>query len=230
MKKIIFFSLLVAFALWALVYINSVREKERIESEKVTVVESQAASSLASFESVSSQSSSSSSSDFRLRILSEPEGATVFLDNDQVGQSPVEVIVPQESRKMKLSLEGYEDYERQVPAARDSEGDLVWKIQLRKSNAAPAIPIKFYSKELAPFSIQIKAVPLSDFSEKATDFVGFKPVFCRVKINEVFWVRVLAGPYPTKKKASQALTRLQKNYSDAFLSTKHKCLKDGEIK
>ncbi len=231
MKKIVFFSLLLALSLWALVYVSALKEKKRLDAEKVTVVESQAASSLTSYEAVSSQSSSSSaSSDFRLRVLTEPEGAEVYLDADKIGQAPVEVVVPQESRKMRLTLEGYEDYERQVPAARDSEGDLVWKIQLRKSNALPALPFKFYSREISPFSIQIKAIPLSEFSETEKKYEGLSPKFCRVKIKDSIWVRVLAGPYENKKKAQEALAQLQLQYAEAFVGTKHKCLKDGELK
>jgi hypothetical protein len=231
MKKIVFFSLLLALSLWALVYVSALKEKKRIDAEKVTVVESQAASSLASFEAVSSQNSSvSSAADFRLRVLTEPEGAEVFLDADKIGQAPIEVVVPQESRKMRLSLEGYEDYERQVPAARDSEGDLVWKIQLRKSNALPASPPKFYTREIAPFSIQIKAIPLSEFSESEASYEGLKPKFCRVRIKDAIWVRVIAGPYSSKKKAQDALAQVQLQYSEAFVGTKHKCLKDGEVK
>jgi len=227
MKKIVFFSILVALSLWALVYVNSIKEKKRIEAEKITVIESQAASSLSQSEMSSSQSSVASLSDFRLRVLTEPEGAEIFMDADSVGKTPLEVVVPAESKKMRLVLEGYEDYERQVPASRDSEGDLVWKIQLRKSGSQ--MPLSFYSKSISPFSVQIKAVPLAEFSEYQKDYEGLQPKFCRVKIKDAVWVRVLTGPYSNKKKANEALAEIKTKYVDAFLSAKHKCLKDGEL-
>lgn len=222
-----FFSILVALSLWALVYVSSVKEKKRIEAEKITVIESQAASSLAKADSSSSQSSVASVPDYRLRVLTEPEGAEIFMDAASVGKTPLEIVVPVESKKMRLSLEGYDDYERQVPAARDSEGDLVWKIQLRKSGSE--LPLSFYSKDIAPFSVQIKAVPLAEFKEYQKDYEGLQPKFCRVKIKEAIWVRVLTGPYSNKKKANDALAEIKTKYVDAFLSSKHKCLKDGEL-
>lgn len=227
MKKIVFFSVLVALSLWALVYVNSVKEKKRIEAEKVTVIESQAASSLPQAETSSSQSSAAIAPDYRLKVLTEPEGAEIYMDADKVGQAPLELLVPNETKKMRLVLAGYEDYERQVPAAKDSEGDLVWKIQLRKSN--PEVPLSFYSKDISPFSVQIKAVPLAEFSEYQKDYEGLQPKFCRVKIKDALWVRVLTGPYSNKKKANEALAEIKTKYVDAFISTKHKCLKDGEV-
>jgi hypothetical protein len=224
MKKIVFFSLLIGLSLWILAYVNSEKDKQRKEAEKVTIVESQAASSLPGIES---SSSSSVSADYRLRVLSEPEGADVYVDSEKVGQAPVEIPVPKESQKLKLTLSGYDDYERQIPAARDSEGDLVWKIQLKK--APPKEVVNFHTKEISPFSIQIKAVPLADFYDSEKDFEGIKPKFCRVSINDNTWVRVVTGPYKNKKLAGDALKQIKKKYADAFLGTKQKCLKDGEV-
>lgn len=223
MKKIVFFSLLVAVSVSVLIYVNSAKEKQRKKEEQVTVVESQAASSLPNVES---SSSSSVSADYRLRVLSEPEGAEVYVDLVKVGMAPVEIPVPKESQKLKLSLPGYDDYERQIPAAKDSEGDLVWKIQLKK--APPKEVVKFHTKEISPFSIQIKAVPLADFYDSEKDFEGINPKFCRVSINDNTWVRVVTGPYKNKKIAGDALKQIKKKYADAFLGAKQKCLKDGD--
>lgn len=224
MKKIVFFSVLVAISIWGLVYVNSEKEKQRKEEEKVTVVESQAASSLVTSES---SSNSSAPADYRLRVLSEPEGAEVYVDSVKVGQAPVEIPVPKESQKLRLSLVGYDDYERQIPAAKDSEGDLVWKIQLKK--APPREVVNFYTKEISPFSVQIKAVPLADFYDSEKDFEGVNPKFCRVSINNNTWVRVVTGPYKNKKQAGDALKQIKKKYADAFLATKQKCLKEGDV-
>ena len=239
MKKIVFFSLLIAASIWTLVYVAQKKEQIRKEESKPTVVESQtsssqSASSLASL----SQSSSlkSNAPDYRLRILSEPDGASVYLDNDNIGKAPFEMPIPSESRKIKLSMEGYEDYERQVPAAKDSEGDLVWKIQLKKIQAKKNI--LYYSKEISPFSVQIKAVPLSEFVSKyesvgevyeKLSIHGQKAKFCRVEIDQKVWVRVVLGPFATKAKAQVALKAIKEKHSDAFLSTKQKCLAEGEL-
>lgn len=225
MKKIVFFSLLIAISIWVLIYVNSEKEKQSKEDSKIMVVESQAASSLSDVNS--SQSSSSSSVDFRLKVLSEPPGAEVYVESEKVGQAPVEFPVPVDSKKLKLSLTGYDDYERQIPAAKDSEGDLVWKIQLKKS--PPKVVVNYYTKEVGPFSVQIKAVPLSDFYDSEESYSDLKAKFCRVKINDSMWVRVVTGPYKTKKMAAEALKKIKKKYADAFLSTKQKCLKDSEV-
>ncbi|MEZ4815216.1 MAG: PEGA domain-containing protein [Bdellovibrionota bacterium] len=173
-------------------------------------------------------SSSSSSADYRLRVLSEPVGAAVFVNNEKLGQTPVEVPVPVETQKMRLTMEGYESYERQIPAAKDSEGDLVWKIQLKKET--PKEKVEFYSREISPFSVQVKSVLLVDFSANKEDFPDINPKFCRVNIQGNNWVRVLLGPYSTKKKAQSQLVKIKKKYPDAFLSTKQDCLSDGEVK
>lgn len=227
MKKIVFFSLLLAVSLWILVYVSAEKEKKKKEDEKVTVVESKAASSLGDAELMDT-SSSSSSVDYRLRVLSEPVGADVYVNNEKLGQTPVEVAVPAETQKMRLVLKGYESYERQIPAAKDSEGDLVWKIQLKKDE--PKEQIEFYSQTISPFSIQIKSVLLIDFTAKKEDFPGLNPKFCRVNIQGNNWVRVLMGPYASKKKALVQLAKIKKVFPDAFLSTKHDCLSDGEVK
>jgi hypothetical protein len=226
MKKLIFFSLLIAASLGVIVYVAARKEKIKLEQAKPTVIESIASSSA----SMSSESSMAKPTvpDFRLRILSEPAGAEIFFDGESVGKTPFEVAVPGESRRMRLVLNGYDDYERQVPAARDSEGDLVWKIQLKKKQIKKAV--KFFMKEIAPFSVQIKAIPMSDFAESDENFDDVKNdlKFCRVVINskagEKIWVRVVAGPYSTKAKASAALSKIKVTHPDAFLSTKHKCI------
>lgn len=225
MKKIVFFSVLVALSLWILVYVSSEKEKQQKEDSKVTVVESQAASSLSGMDT--SPASSASSVDFRLKVLSEPAGADVFVDSEKIGQAPVELPIPSQSKKLKLSLEGFDDYERQIPALKDSEGDLVWKIQLKK--APPKEVVNYYTKEISPFSVQIKAVPLNDFSDSEKSFAEIKAKFCRVSINNSTWVRVVTGPYSNKKKANDALKQIKKKYADAFLSTKQKCLNDSEV-
>jgi len=223
MKKLIFFFLLIAFAIWMLVFVRHKKEEIKEQEAIPTVVESQAKSSLSANIGVDSSQSLSVAADFRLRILTEPPGADVYIDNEKVGQSPFEIAVPSQSKKLRLSLSGFEDYERQVPAAKDSEGDLVWKIQLKKNQKQSSI--QFYEKEISPFSIQAKAIPLSEFSdEDANEFKDIKAKFCRVQIEDKVWVRVIVGPYPSKKAALLSLKNVKTKHPDAFVSTKQKCL------
>ncbi len=219
MKKVLFFSLLLALSVWTLMFVIKKKETAQAESEKVTIIESKSAS-MSSVQT--SAPAEVAASDYRLRILSEPAGAAIWLESEQVGQTPLEIPVPADSKKLRLSLNGFEDYERQIPAAKDSEGDLVWKIQLKKD--VKPLSVSFYPKEIGPFSVQIKAVPLQEFSDADTAATDVNAKFCRVVVKDKAWVRVVLGPYKNKKLAQVTLKSIKAKHPQAFVATRHQCL------
>ena len=128
MKRIWALSFLMILSVGLLYFVS--QEKKKISSDKIP--QNYVASIPSSAPALSSISSSIPTQDFKLRVLSEPEGADVFIDSQRQGSTPYEFTIGAESQKLKLIADGYDDYERQVPAAKDAEGDLVWKIQLKR--------------------------------------------------------------------------------------------------
>lgn len=187
-------------------------------------------------ESVTAVSSSSLKGEtpveFRLRILSEPDGAEIFLDAQRAGVAPLEVTISEQSQKLKLSVEGYDDYERQVPAAKDAEGDLVWKIQLKKINSKKEQIEKakfvFKKQNLKGWLLQLKALSLSEFKpELLKNYQNLSEVkTCKVRIKNEEWVRVLVGPYAQKKTALKVLESLKTEWPETFLTQNQICLGD----
>jgi hypothetical protein len=215
--------ILLILSLGVIVYVSSERKKISQKKQVPLVIESQADFSPEESQ-VAAASTSPAENNFLLRVISEPEGAEVFVEGQLIGRAPVELPVPAESRKLRLVLEAFENYERQIPAAKDAEGDLIWKIQLKKAQGpAPLGEEVFYSKSFGPFSIQLKAVALAEFNAAVVE--EFKEYsFCRVLVNEQVWVRVLKGPYKTRAQAQQGLPKIKNQYADAFVATSHPCL------
>jgi hypothetical protein len=193
--------------------IDEGKNKELIESVSIN-------------DSSSSSSSSALSGDYRLRVLSEPEGAGVWVDDVRSGITPYEMPIPQEAKKIRLQANGYDTYTRQVPALRDAEGDLVWKIQLKKTGSKDdKLSEIFYKGTLKPFSIQLKAIPLLEFSPKnVKEFESKKAKFCKVELDGNIWVRILVGPFATKAKANSVLRTVHNQYREAFVTQKQTCI------
>lgn len=225
MKKNAIFIFILAFGTALFFYVQKERKKLALEKEKANVVENYAISgSKSSTSSVTSLETSAASS-FQLKILSEPEGAVVFVEEEKVGITPFDFVIPVESKKLRLESEGYEPYSRQIPGSKDAEGDLVWKIQLKKKAVSEKLPEKtFFKGTISSFLIQMKAVAFEDFkSDTVKAFEDENVKFCKVQIKDKIWVRVLKGPYPTKEKALKWLKSVKSDHPEAFITTKQKC-------
>lgn len=225
MKKNAIFLFILAFGVGLFFYIQKERKKSALEKEKENVVENYSVSGSKSSSSSLSPLESPPSSDFHLKILSEPEGAIVFIDDQKMGIAPFDVVIPAESKKLRLEIEGYEPFNRQIPASKDAEGDLVWKIQLKKKIIQEVVSEKiFFKGTLSSFLIQMKAIALEDFKMATVKMFEKENVkFCKVQVKDKIWVRVLKGPYPTKEKALKWLKSVKDDYPEAFIATKQKC-------
>lgn len=225
MKKNAIFLFILAFGVGLFFYIQKERKKSAVEQERDNVIENYSVSGSKSSASSLSPMESPSSGDFHLKILSEPEGADVFVDDQKMGVAPFDVVIPSESKKLRLEIEGHEPFTRQIPASKDAEGDLVWKIQLKKKIVQEVVSEKiFYKGTLSSFLIQMKAVAFEDFKMATVKIFEEQNVkFCKVQIKDKIWVRVLKGPYPTKEKALKWLKSVKSDYPEAFIATKQKC-------
>lgn len=225
-------AILLALSVGILTFVE--KEKEKVpadiakQNEEQNYVESVAISS-----SSASSVQAAQGAEFKLRILSEPESAELFLDGQKVGVTPYELSIAQQSQKLKLSAEGFDDYERQVPAAKDAEGDLVWKIQLKKTTSksvanseASRNGFHFEKKRLKGWLLQLKALSLKDFGPTTPqEFVNLSDVkFCKVKIKGEEWVRILVGPYVQKNEAQKVLGSIHIDWPQAFLTRDQECL------
>jgi hypothetical protein len=206
-------------------YVQKERKNLDLEKEKADVVENYSVSGSKSSSSSITPMDNPSLGAFHLKILSEPEGAIVFVEDQKMGTAPYDLQIPIESKKLRLEIEGYDSFTRQIPASKDAEGDLVWKIQLKKKIVREVIPEKtFYKGTLASFLIQLKAVVFEDFkSDTVKSFEDQNVKFCKVQIKDKIWVRVLKGPYPSKEKALKWLKSAKNDYPEAFIATKQKC-------
>lgn len=201
-----------------------VSERKKIEDGKnKELIESVAIAS-----SSSASSSSAAPTDFHLRVLSVPNGANVMVDGEEVGVTPFEMPIPPETKKLQLSFDDYDPYTRQVPASRDAEGDLVWKIQLKKVKKQASLKSRFFIGTLEPFSVQLRSVSLHDFDDKIIKEFERVAKFCLVKINGADWVRVVVGPASSKLRATALLTKMKTDYPNAFVTSKQKCLRAKE--
>jgi hypothetical protein len=225
MKKNAILIFILASGVALFFYIQKERKKLALEKEKANVVENYSLSGSKSSASSTTSLEASASSSFHLKILSEPEGARVFVEEESVGETPFDFVIPAESKKLRLEVEGYESFTRQIPASKDAEGDLVWKIQLKKKPISELIPEKiFFKGTLASFLIQMKAIAFEDLKiETVKAFEDENVKFCKVQIKDKIWVRVLKGPYPTKEKALKWLKSVKNEHPEAFITTKQKC-------
>jgi hypothetical protein len=225
MKKNAIFIFVLALGVALFFYIQKERKNLALEKEKTNVVENYSISGSKSSASSITSLETSSSSDFHLKILSEPEGASVFIDEEKVGVAPFDFVIPAESKKLRLEAEGHEPFNRQIPASKDAEGDLVWKIQLKKIIVVEKVPEKtFFKGTLTSFLIQLKAISLEDLKvETVKAFENENVKFCKVQIKDKIWVRILKGPYPTKEKAMKWLKSVKSDHPEAFITTKQKC-------
>ncbi len=225
MKKNGILIFILALGVGLFFYIQKERKNLALEKEKANVIENYAVSGSKSSTSSIAPAETTVPGAFRLKILSEPEGASVFVDEQKVGVAPYDLVIPVESKKLRLEAEGYDSFARQIPASKDAEGDLVWKIQLKKNIVREVVPEKvFFRGSLASFLIQLKAIDFEDFkSDSVKAFEDQNVKFCKVQIKDKIWVRVLKGPYPTKEKALKWLKSVKADYPEAFIATKQKC-------
>ena len=226
MRKLITMFLVVALGAGLLFYVRDQRKKLS-EKANPEIIES-----IAIPDSSSASEATASAVAYKLRVLSVPAEAVVLMDGAEVGKTPFDMTVPRESKQMSLVLDGFENYSRQVPALKDAEGDLVWKIQLKKVSANRFKNLLFQG-ELKPFNVQLKAVPFAEFGQKlleemegrfAKRRLQQKLKYCAVRIDGKVWVRVLLGGYPNKKTALSVLKSIKSTSPQAFVTQKQICL------
>jgi len=81
----------------------------------------------------------------KLAIATEPSGATVYVNGNKTGVTPLEIDILEKEQSIKLEAVGFESFERESPSLETPgvlEAPLVtWKVQLIKNAGASKTPV-----------------------------------------------------------------------------------------
>jgi cell division septation protein DedD len=131
----------------------------------------------------------------KLTVVSEPDGAEVWVDGQKKGTAPIEIELEEKERSVVLKLKGHADFERKTPAlsaVTEDLGALNWKIQMK------ALEVK---------ALDIKATEKS--ANKPVKAVADAPVVKENKVSPVL--------EPKKTPTPETISRLSGLQGPAFI-------------
>jgi cell division protein FtsN len=107
--------------------------------------------------------------------------------------------------------------------SKDSSSDEVAPTEVEE---APVMDVSMIVGEKGPFFVQLKSYPLQEWKDGKMDRSHHAPALaCKVKIeSKGEFVRVLRGPYKTKKIAMNNLKKIKIKEPEAFVTGVQKCL------
>lgn len=118
-----------------------------------------------------------------IRVESAPAGATLFVDDEAVGETPLTAEVGAGSRTLRLSLDGYESWRRTLQVEADVSQKLAI-VQLEKARGM----------------LQLRSTPGDASVSINGDFQGRTPLELRVRPAETLDVRISkAGHAPARR-------------------------------
>jgi len=100
----------------------------------------------------------------KLTVVSEPEGADVWVDGEKKGTAPVEIELQDKEQSVVLKLKGHADFERKAPAlsaVTEESGALNWKIQMKEMEQTTEKSAEKSAKKasVAPVAGELKSKP-----------------------------------------------------------------------
>ena len=101
---------------------------------------------------------------YKLRVVTQPVEAEVYLDNFFMGRSPVEVELTSKRQELHLMATGFEEYLRMTPQLSEVEGDVVWRIRMKSldGNRAPEVEKRSEKDSDETVLAKVKTSEISD--------------------------------------------------------------------
>lgn len=205
--QIFIFILIFAGGLFLVSFSRQKKEQEKMVEAKPEV--------LVTSINQSNARASSVGQEYHLRVISDPDQAELWVDGEKKSSTPFEFVIGPSPQKLSLKLPGYQAYERMIPAAKDAEGDLVWKIQLKKSAIADN---SFLHSEESAWLLQLRSVSAAELDKSLADWATQQNAkLCRATVEGEDRIKVVRGPFAKKALAEKELRVAKKRFADAFI-------------